>query len=62
MEDGIKVILLLNKDGVTTIVKDFIYPFAPQTYYQRYGLLGVDMYELYEIRDNKAFYKYVEPK
>ena len=57
-----QVILVLQKDGVTTIVRDFIYPFAPQTYYQRYGVLGVDMYELDHVKDDKAYYKYVEPE
>lgn len=57
-----KVILVLTKDGICIIIRDWMYPFAPEIYYNRHGFLSVDEYRLDHVKDEKAYYKYVENK
>lgn len=57
-----KVTLVLTKGNTCVIVRDWIYPLAPTSYYHRVGLLGIEMYELDHQKDDKAYYKYVEPQ
>lgn len=55
-------ILVLEKDNMKKLVRDWEYPVCPTTYYARSGVLGIDEYSLQEVKDNKAYYKYIGPK
>lgn len=57
-----KIILILTKENSCVIVKDWTYPFAPTTYYNRVGLLGVEEYVFSHDKGNRAYYTYVEPQ
>lgn len=57
-----KIILVLTKGNSYVIVKDWTYPFAPTTYYNRVGVLGVEEYVFSHDKGNRAYYTYVEPQ
>jgi hypothetical protein len=43
-------------------VRDFIYNIAPTTYYDHGGVIRIDEYELVEVKDGKAYYRFKKPK
>lgn len=56
------MIFILQKDNSHKIVRDFIYDMAPTTYYDHGGIIRIDEYELVEVKDGKAYYKFIKPK
>jgi len=50
--------LILEKDDLTTIVTSWQYPFAPEIYYHRGGVLRIDEYHLYASKGAIGYYKY----
>lgn len=54
-------ILILKRDNVTTIIKDWVYSLAPTTVYHNRTGLKIEMYELdYVSKDGSvAYYNYV---
>lgn len=53
-------ILILDKDSTIKIIRDWVYPVCPTSYYDHPELLSltIDEYELVETKDNRAYYKY----
>lgn len=57
-----KMIFILQKENSSKIVRDFIYDIAPTTYYDHGGVIRIDEYHLVEVKDGKAYYKFIKPK
>lgn len=53
------ILILEGKGNSIRVIRDWIYPVCPTSYYDRSGVLGIDWYELVEIKKNKAYYKYM---
>jgi hypothetical protein len=53
------ILVLQGKDNATKVIRDWDYPIAPTTYYCRHGVLGIDQYDLVDVKENRAYYKYV---
>jgi len=53
---------ILKKDNTTKIVKDFVYNFAPTTYYDHGGVLRIDEYKFVIRKGDKVYYEFVNPK
>lgn len=60
--EGHKMIFILQKDNSSKIIRDFIYDMAPTTYYDHGGIIRIDEYQLVEVKDGKAYYKFIKPK
>lgn len=60
--EGYQMIFILQKDNSHKIVRDFIYDIAPTTYYDHGGVIRIDEYSLVEVKDGKAYYKFIKPK
>lgn len=56
------MIFILQKENSHKIVRDFIYNIAPTTYYDHGGVIRIDEYELVEVKDGKAYYRFKKPK
>jgi hypothetical protein len=58
----LNLVFILAKGNTTKIIRDFIYNVAPTTYYDHSGVLRIDEYKFVEMKDNKCYYEFVEPK
>jgi hypothetical protein len=60
--EGYQMIFVLQKENSHKIVRDFIYDIAPSTFYDHSGIIRIDEYHLVEVKDGKAYYKFIKPK
>lgn len=52
------MVLLLKKGNTVTIIRDWVYPLAPETFYHRNGLLNIETYTLESVRKNGMYCYY----
>lgn len=55
-------ILILEKDGCSKIVNTWIYPIAPEVYYDSSEIAHMNEYRLIHVKDNRAYYKFIVSK